>query len=146
MSKVREKKGPTIKPVVDQTGDYRIGYGKPPVETRFKKGQSGNPRGRPPRPRNIEALTEAQLDQVVAIDEAGKRRHVSKRELGIIVLVKKALAGNPRAIRILYKMMRKLDPRPPAPSFRVAYVDDNGDELSAKRLEELLDRTRPPGS
>lgn len=27
--------------------DYEVGYGKPPKSTRFKKGQSGNPRGRP---------------------------------------------------------------------------------------------------
>lgn len=27
------------------TGDYEVGYGKPPVATRFRKGQSGNPRG-----------------------------------------------------------------------------------------------------
>ena len=27
--------------------DYKVGYGKPPKEHRFKKGQSGNPRGRP---------------------------------------------------------------------------------------------------
>ena len=26
-------------------GDYEVGYGKPPVQTRFRKGQSGNPRG-----------------------------------------------------------------------------------------------------
>lgn len=26
---------------------YDVGYGRPPEETRFKKGQSGNPRGRP---------------------------------------------------------------------------------------------------
>jgi hypothetical protein len=31
----------------DQPRDYAVGYGKPPVETRFQKGQSGNPEGRP---------------------------------------------------------------------------------------------------
>ncbi len=31
----------------EQSGDYAVGYGKPPVETRFQKGQSGNPEGRP---------------------------------------------------------------------------------------------------
>jgi hypothetical protein len=31
----------------DQPRDYTVGYGKPPVETRFQKGQSGNPEGRP---------------------------------------------------------------------------------------------------
>jgi hypothetical protein len=31
----------------DQPRDYAVGYGRPPVETRFQKGQSGNPEGRP---------------------------------------------------------------------------------------------------
>jgi hypothetical protein len=32
----------------DNERDYEVGYGKPPRHTRFKSGQSGNPRGRPP--------------------------------------------------------------------------------------------------
>jgi hypothetical protein len=28
-------------------GDYPVGYGKPPAHGRFRKGQSGNPKGRP---------------------------------------------------------------------------------------------------
>ena len=31
------------------SGNYEVGYGKPPVHTRFRKGQSGNPRGSTPR-------------------------------------------------------------------------------------------------
>ncbi|MDB5317781.1 MAG: hypothetical protein JWO26_370 [Rhodospirillales bacterium] len=27
--------------------NYKVGYGRPPQGTRFKKGQSGNPKGRP---------------------------------------------------------------------------------------------------
>jgi hypothetical protein len=34
-------------------GDYHVGYGKPPSNAGFKKGQSGNPRGRPPRSQNL---------------------------------------------------------------------------------------------
>jgi len=33
--------------------DYEVGYGKPPRDTRFKEGQSGNPRGRPPGLKNL---------------------------------------------------------------------------------------------
>lgn len=31
----------------ENTRRYEVGYGKPPEHTRFKKGQSGNPKGRP---------------------------------------------------------------------------------------------------
>jgi hypothetical protein len=29
----------------DGAGDYAVGYGKPPLHTRFETGRSGNPRG-----------------------------------------------------------------------------------------------------
>jgi len=36
--------------------DYEVGYGQPPHHTRFKKGQSGNPRGRPCGSNNLKTL------------------------------------------------------------------------------------------
>jgi hypothetical protein len=37
-----------------EEGEYKVGRGKPPLHSRFKKGHSGNPRG--PRPKNLPAL------------------------------------------------------------------------------------------
>ena len=36
--------------------DYEVGYGKPPRQTRFSKGQSGNPRGRAPGAKDLKTL------------------------------------------------------------------------------------------
>jgi hypothetical protein len=62
----------------DTEGDYEVGPGKPPLHTRFKKGQSGNPLGR--HAQNLPALLVAALNQPVAVTENGRRRQVAKRE------------------------------------------------------------------
>src|SRR3954452_22678400 len=41
---------------------YEVGYGKPPRHTRFEKGRSGNPRGRPKSSKNLATLLAAALD------------------------------------------------------------------------------------
>ena len=57
--------------------DYEVGRGKPPVHTRFKKGQSGNPRG--PRPKNLPALLLDALNEKVVVTIDGERREITKR-------------------------------------------------------------------
>ena len=52
--------------------EYAANYRKPPLHTRFKKGQSGNPRGRPAQ--NLPALLAAALNEKVTVTENGKRR------------------------------------------------------------------------
>ena len=41
--------------------DYVVGYGKPPLHTRFQKGRSGNPNGRPRGKKNMSTLLSAAL-------------------------------------------------------------------------------------
>ena len=55
-------------------GDYEVGYGKPPRNAGFKKGQSGNPRGRPPGSENLTTLLNEALNEPVTITENGQRR------------------------------------------------------------------------
>ncbi|MBO6920497.1 MAG: hypothetical protein JJ858_18885 [Rhizobiaceae bacterium] len=47
--------------------DYLVGYGRPPKETRFKQGQSGNPKGRKRKPKSVQAQMHSVLSKKITI-------------------------------------------------------------------------------
>jgi hypothetical protein len=89
--------------------DYEVGYSKPPRETRFKKGQSGNPSGRPKGTRNIAAVLARELRAKIVINESGKRKTVTKFEAAMKQLVNKAIQGDLVALRLLHTLAQSLD-------------------------------------
>jgi len=84
--------------------DYRVGYRKPPVEHRFKKGQSGNPRGKQKGVRSLDAELSEELGEKVWVTENGKRRAYSKGRLILKSLVAKAVKGDVRAALAAIKL------------------------------------------
>jgi hypothetical protein len=78
--------------------DFDVGYRRPPMITRFTKGQSGNPTGRP-RGRHREAPYLAVLGQMVTIREDGTSRRVTAAEAFLLQLTKRALEGDGAAAR-----------------------------------------------
>ena len=58
----------------DDKTDYKVGYKRPPLHTRFRKGQSGNPRGRPRGSKNFSTLLTEALNEPVVVTEDGRRR------------------------------------------------------------------------
>lgn len=75
-----------------------VGFGKPPVSTRFQKGRSGNPKGRP-RNRHREIPYDAVLGQMVTIREDGRERRVTAAEAFLLQLTQKGMAGDSAATR-----------------------------------------------
>lgn len=63
----------------DVTDAYDVGYAKPPVETRFRKGQSGNPKGRPKGSRTVKSLLELALSAPITIVEGGQQKVIEQR-------------------------------------------------------------------
>src|SRR5436309_2621081 len=84
--------------------DDQVGYGKPPRESRFKKGQSGNPKGRPKRPESFARLARRTLDERIVIKENGERRTITKLQAALKQLINKAAAGDAPAIREIIKL------------------------------------------
>jgi len=90
----------------DKDGDYEVGYGKPPRHTRFAKGQSGNPRGRPPGAKSFTTLLDEALNERVLVAENGGRRKVSKRHAIVTQLVNRAATADFRAMKMLLDFAR----------------------------------------
>jgi hypothetical protein len=81
------------------TTQGKVGYQRPPVESQFRKGQSGNPRGRRKGQRNLGPVLAEVLRQTVTVKQEGKSQRMSKGEAVIKVLLTKATKGDSRAIK-----------------------------------------------
>lgn len=86
-------------------GDYEVGYGRPPKATQFQKGRSGNPKGRPRGSRNVSTLVQQAMGEMVAINQNGRRRKVSKLEAAFIQQANKAAGGDLKAVQLMVGLL-----------------------------------------
>jgi hypothetical protein len=93
----------------DNKRDYEVGYGTPPRHTRFTKGRSGNPRGRPPGAKNLKTLLSEALNEPVIVTENGGHRKITKREAIITQLVNRSATADLRAIKILLDILGDIE-------------------------------------
>ena len=87
---------------------YDIGYGRPPKETRFKPGQSGNPKGRKKSPPSSlgEDLTRL-LNMPISVVENGNLKKMPTRKALLKKLTTQALKGDVRSIKLLLDMAKE---------------------------------------
>jgi len=88
-------------------GVERVGHCRPPVATRFRPGQSGNPRGRPRVKRHLGAVVARALSERVTIEETdGRVRRLSKLEAMVKQIVDGATKGDARATKLLFALIK----------------------------------------
>jgi Family of unknown function (DUF5681) len=88
---------------------YNVGYGKPPKHRRFRKGVSGNRKGRPKGKCNVATVLERILQEKIVLCENGKERIVTKLEAAVEQLVNKAASGDLIALRHLIALKHPAD-------------------------------------
>jgi hypothetical protein len=82
------------------------GRGRPPRPSQFKKGQSGNPTGRPKKVTSFKSDLAAELQEKLSIVENGKERRISKQRAFCKTLVAAAIKKDIRAVNALLACMR----------------------------------------
>jgi hypothetical protein len=117
---------------------YEVGYGKPPVGTRFKPGQSGNPAGRPRGSKSEATVARAVLSETFPVTLKGRRRNIAVFEASFRRQCQKALEGDAKAFAIVERYQQKHVPE-------LAAVNQDVDEAGpgASLISEIfLDMAR----
>ena len=105
---------------------YTIGYGRPPKETQWKKGQCGNPkRIRKRAPKRIARIIHDAFEEKIDIAENGVARRVSVFEAIALQLWLKATSGDRRALSVLFSYLKHFSPDDDDTGFEIVYVDND---------------------
>jgi hypothetical protein len=121
----------------DPNDDGRIGYGRPPKATRWKKGQSGNPgRRAPAHSESAVEMIDESLSRPIEIIENGASRQAPTLEMILLQLWLKGLSGSRKAQKVLqkYEQLAKQDVER---KVEIVFVDhDSATDFETERSRE----------
>ncbi|MGE0736632.1 MAG: DUF5681 domain-containing protein [Alphaproteobacteria bacterium] len=108
--------------------NYAVGRGKPPQHTRFRPGQSGNPRGRPKGTRNLATDLEEELRRKIVIKEGNETKTVSKQQALVTSLVNNGIKGDSRALGHLLGFVARV----------IHHAEERGEEIALDKNDQLI--------
>jgi hypothetical protein len=123
----------------------RVGRGHPPKHTQFRKGTSGNLKGRPKGSKNLSTLLREAGDDQVSVTIGGKTRSISKLQATTMQLATKAAKGDQAAMNKFIEWMDEIETRAAAakPS---QYPLSEADIGVIQETYERMKRCEPEGS
>ncbi len=111
-----------------------VGYRRPPKHSRFKPGQSGNPRGRPAGVKSLSDIVRKIVGQKVTVTENGRTRRIPRLEAILLRAAGEASRGDARPLRLLLQLAERYG--------ESAQAGVNRDEMAAEDIA-ILQRYLP---
>jgi hypothetical protein len=126
------KRNPFERGPLARAMDYEVGYAKPPKQSQFKRGQSGNPSGRSKNRASYAALIRLELDKTITLGRGDNARTMTKREFVSLRLRKAVKDGNVEAFKLV--MLIDADPASDEPIDR----ETANDQFWERERKELM--------
>ena len=124
----------------DAAGNYKVGFGRPPLHSQFPKGRSGNPSGRPKGSRVLSAVITAALAERAVVTENGRRRTITKLELAVKQVANKAAGGDHRSCKLIIELLHQSEVRDEARASGTPLTADERRANDTAILAALRDR------
>lgn len=123
--------------------EYSVGYGKPPPESRWKRGQSGNPAGRPKGSRNVASMAKTLLDEFTRMRSGDTSKRVSRIEGLLWKQYERAAKGDLRAIDRMITLYTQATTSTPKPEQHAAEASASepltpGDEAALEAYRNMV--------
>jgi hypothetical protein len=112
----------------------KVGYCNPPVHTRFKPGESGNPSGRAKGSQNLKTLFNKVLDEEISLREGADVKRITKAEAIVRGVVIGALKGDSRNTAILFRLAEQVG----------QFQDDNTRDIT--EIRRIIVSWKAPGA
>ena len=126
--------------------DYDVGKGKTPVHSRYKPGQSGNPKGRRKGALNVKTELEELVNQAVTVNVGGRKVKMTSFKAMLWKNYQKALAGDARAFEKFMALLDRHGVGLPKIEAEAAPLDENEEEILADYLRSTrADNDDDPG-
>ena len=116
MSSTKQKTlvgGEHVGPAEASAAEYKVGYKHPPLHTRFKPGQSGNPNGRPKGRLNLSTEVMGIISKKVKVRDGDTDRQMSLLAANVLAHGIKGAKGDVRSASFLFNNVHKLGTRRP---------------------------------
>jgi hypothetical protein len=110
---------------------YAVGYCRPPLETRFQKGQSGNPTGRAKGRRSVKSEIEEIANKKVNVRDGDTKRQVTLLGANVLTHAMRGAKGDHRSSALLFKLAAKM-----------GLLDQDDDHSASENVYSGQDRRR----